>query len=127
MDGSAGSLLNNPAVIGGGIGGIISVLLIGVMYRGFLRVGDAITQFTEGQATSSRMVAKSISDAFERMHDDNIAMIRAFDQISAKLDVLLDRTSRTFEQVAIHRGVSEPPLVGAPPAIIQPQASEKNR
>jgi hypothetical protein len=121
------SALLNPTVLASlGVGGIISVILIVVGYKLLIRVDDSIHAFTESlQATTlatTSTISKSIADAISQTHEDNVETVRALDRMGSKLDVLLDRTSRTFEQVAIHRGVSEPPLTGSAPAIITPKS-----
>lgn len=116
----AGPLLNNPAVTAGGIGGVLAILLIFVLWRMLVRIDDSIHEFNRGQHEAADKISRSVADAIGQFHDDKVDMIRAMDHVLGKLDMLLDRTSRTFEQVAFHRGVSEPPLTGQSPAVITP-------
>ena len=119
------SLFNNPAVIGGGIGGIIAVLLILVLWRMLIRIDDTIHLFITGQEriiTSVTSTADKITTAFREssaaQRTDQQYVMLALERIQSKQDILLDRTSRTFEQVAFHRGVSETQLTGSPPAVV---------
>lgn len=121
------SIFSNPAVISGGIGGIIAIILMGILYKVLTRIDDSIHEFIKGQQNivlGMSGVADKIVDAFHETsaiaRSDQQATTIAIERLQSKLDVLLDRTGRTFEQIAIHRGVSEPPLVGTPPAIVPP-------
>lgn len=122
-------LFSNPAVIGGGIGGIIALVLIAVMYKMLVRIDDTIHQFIDGQVKvidAIRMAGDSFTGAVREMTSDlregQTQIMREQARQSAKLEVLLDRGQHTFEQVAIHRGVSETAQTGTPPAIVTPTA-----
>lgn len=122
-----GPLFSNPAIVSGGIGGIIAVLLIVIVFRMLVRIDDSIHAFTDGQQRVisgidgvGEKVALAITRALERIHDDNVSQARDLGVIHGKLDVLLERTNLILQNVAYHRGVAEGAVLGTPPAILNP-------
>lgn len=127
----AGPILSNPSVASAGIGGLLAIILIFVMYRMLVRIDDSIHAFTEGQTkviveigNVGERVARAVAEALDRIHNDNLTAAKDLGMLHSKLDVLLERSSRIYENVAFHRGVAEPPITGQPPAIINPRREE---
>lgn len=136
----AGSILSNPAVIAGGVSGVVAILLVVVVIRmimtilsktlsiNLVRLDNSLHSFIDGQGKvigaigeASRDFSRSVEVLTDKLYNGQKELMANQARQEAKLDVLLDRTSRTFEQVAIHRGVAESNLMGQPPAIITPR------
>lgn len=115
------ALINNPAVVQGGIGAVIAVMLILVLWRMLVRIDDSIHKFTDGQHEMADKISDSVREAMNHIHGDNTEVLRAVDRLTGRIDLLIDRQDRTFEQVAIHRGVAESPR----PAIVTPKENPR--